>query len=229
MKEHVREMNACSKRVHEEVICKNRAHEPRTHVESSRICAVIVAAGMSSRMKAFKPLLKVGDESFIERMILQFQEAGVRDIVVITGRDAEKLEQQIRHLGVHTIFNEHYETTQMFDSAKMGFEYVKGKCDAVLFTPVDVAFSSRTLESVLSADGTIVIPACGEKKGHPIRIDAKYIPDILAYEGNDGLRGALASLKNARISCVEVDDKTATMDADTREDYQNICNFIMRK
>ena len=57
--------------------------------------ALIVAAGMSSRMGDFKPMLTIGEMSIAERVITTFQQAGVTRIVVVTGYQAELLE---RHL-----------------------------------------------------------------------------------------------------------------------------------
>ena len=81
------------------------------------IGAVIVAAGMSTRMKDFKQLMKIGDLTMAERVIVNFRRAGVKDIVMVTGFQAKRLEKELCHLGVTFLRNEHYETTQMFDSA----------------------------------------------------------------------------------------------------------------
>ena len=50
------------------------------------IGAVIVAAGMSTRMKDFKQLMKIGDLTMAERVIVNFRRAGVKDIVMVTGK-----------------------------------------------------------------------------------------------------------------------------------------------
>jgi CTP:molybdopterin cytidylyltransferase MocA len=47
--------------------------------------AVIVAAGMSSRMHDFKPLLKIGSITIVQRIIATLQQAGVDLIVLVTG------------------------------------------------------------------------------------------------------------------------------------------------
>ena len=49
------------------------------------LAAVILAAGRSSRMGTFKPLLPFGPESIIERIILTVREAGVETIRVVVG------------------------------------------------------------------------------------------------------------------------------------------------
>ena len=54
--------------------------------------AIVTAAGRSSRMGDFKPLMKIGGISVAERVVMTLREAGIGEIVVITGRNAEELE-----------------------------------------------------------------------------------------------------------------------------------------
>ena len=65
--------------------------------------ALIVAAGMSSRMGVFKPMLNIGSISIAQRVIATLQQAGVDRIVMITGYNAIQLE---RHLsGLESFFS----------------------------------------------------------------------------------------------------------------------------
>ncbi|GFI51270.1 hypothetical protein IMSAGC020_02480 [Lachnospiraceae bacterium] len=96
---------------------------------------------MSARMKDFKQLMKIGDLTMAERVVVNFRQAGVNDIVMVTGYQGKKLEKELRHLGTTFLRNDDYETTQMFDSAKIGFTYLKDRCDRILFCPADVPFS----------------------------------------------------------------------------------------
>lgn len=187
-----------------------------------KIGAVIVAAGMSTRMKDFKQLMKIGDLSMAERVVLNFQRAGIKEIVMITGYQGKMVEKSLQHYGVTFIRNEDYETTQMFDSAKIGLDYLKDKCDRVLFCPVDVPFfSEMTVEKLLKARGRVVFPIYQERIGHPIRIDSSLIPDILNYQGDRGLKGALDSLSVKPVRLM-TDDEGAITDADTQEDYEHL-------
>ena len=49
------------------------------------ISAVGLAAGYSSRMGSFKPLLTVGEVPALERLIAGIKEAGIKNIAVVTG------------------------------------------------------------------------------------------------------------------------------------------------
>ena len=109
--------------------------------------ALIVAAGMSSRMGDFKPMLNIGSISIAQRIVANFHQAGVDKIVMITGYNATLLERHLSGLGIIFLRNENYEHTQMFDSAKIGLEYLQDKCDRILFTPVDIPlFTSATVK-----------------------------------------------------------------------------------
>ena len=49
----------------------------------------MLAAGFSSRMGGLKPLLPLGSGTAVERVVASLREAGVHDIVVVTGHQAE--------------------------------------------------------------------------------------------------------------------------------------------
>lgn len=75
--------------------------------------AVILAAGTSSRfvpLSAERPkgLLEVNGEVLIERQIRQLQEAGVRDITIVTGYKAEMFSYLEDKFGVRLVYNEDY-------------------------------------------------------------------------------------------------------------------------
>ena len=85
-----------------------------------KTAALIVAAGMSTRMAQFKQLMKIGSRTMAERVIVNFQQAGITEIVMVTGYRSDQLEKELRSFGITFLRNPRYETTQMFDSAKIG-------------------------------------------------------------------------------------------------------------
>lgn len=100
-----------------------------------KIASLIVAAGMSSRMKKFKPLLKLGEKTIIEHVVDTLYEGGVNKIVIVTGNRSDKIREQLKTRDVIFIHNELYESTSMFESVKLGLNYLKGKCDKLFFCP----------------------------------------------------------------------------------------------
>ena len=187
--------------------------------------ALIVAAGMSSRMGEFKPMLNIGSISIAQRVVATFQQAGVDKIVMVTGYNATALERHLAGNGVVFLRNEDYETTPMFVSACIGLDYLKEKCDRVLFTPVDIPlFTAATVQALLASDAELASPVCEGETGHPTLIASSLIPSILSDSGEGGLRGALERC-GAPMTHVPVADKGVLHDADTPEDYRALLAY----
>jgi molybdate transport repressor ModE-like protein len=187
--------------------------------------ALIVAAGMSSRMGDFKPMLNIGSISIAQRVVATFQQAGVEKIVMITGYNAVMLEKHLAGNGIVFLRNEEYETTQMFDSVCIGLRYLKDKCDRLLFTPVDIPlFTAATVRKLLETDAELAGPSADGRMGHPMLISSSLIDRILADAGDQGLRGALDRC-GAEMLAVPVEDLGVLHDADTPEDYQALLQY----
>lgn len=203
--------------------------------------AVIVSAGLSSRMGAFKPMLPFGGETIIRHNVTTLLNAGCSPVCVVTGFRSELLKEHLAGLPVLCVENTDYRTTQMLDSVKLGLAAVKDSCECVLFTPGDAcAYQNDTVSSLLDSGADICIPVFNGKRGHPVMISCRFIPRILSYEGEGGLGGALASLASpaddrteagsgpetcAVIKELPVNDPGILLDADTPEDYKKLTEF----
>lgn len=189
------------------------------------VAALIVAAGMSSRMGAFKPMLNIGTISVAQRIVATFQQAGVDKIVMVTGFNAVALERHLADHGIIFLRNEDYETTQMFDSVKIGLRYLENKCDKVLFTPVDVPlFTAQTVKTMLASNEKLACPICNGEKGHPLLIDNSLLSEILLDSGEQGLRGATARC-SVPMGHIPVEDYGTLCDADTPEDFAALVDY----
>ena len=187
--------------------------------------ALIVAAGMSSRMGDFKPLLNIGSISIAQRVVATFRQAGLDKIVMITGYNAPLLERHLSGNGVVFLRNEDYRTTQMFDSVRIGLRYLRDKCDRVLFTPVDIPlFTAATVRALLETEAPLACPAVDGETGHPTLIAASLFDRILADKGDLGLRGALDRC-GAEMTLLPVEDRGVLHDADTPEDYKALLKY----
>ena len=152
------------------------------------------------------PLLKVGNIPIIRRIILTLQQAGVFPIVIVTKPEEEEIIHQVAQLGVVFIQDEDAKNSQMFTSVKRGLSYLQGKCARVVFTPVNTPmFSAQTLLTLLKSSAQIVKPTYQGRGGHPLILDSSVIEQILAYDGPDGLRGAIKACKGQN-EAIEVQD-----------------------
>ena len=190
-----------------------------------QVGALIVAAGMSTRMGEFKPMLSIGSISVAQRVIATLHQAGVSKIVMVTGYNATILERHLAGNGIIFLRNEDYATTQMFDSVKIGLAYLRDKCDKVLFTPVDVPlFTARTVKIILDSGASLACPMCEGQQGHPILIASHLIPEIMNDCGEQGLKGAMDRC-SVPLLRIDVDDPGTIHDADTPEDFSALVDY----
>src|ERR687894_245346 len=71
------------------------------HVKSGKSCtAILLAAGQSRRMGAFKPLLPFGNKTVVECCIDYLREGGTRNIVVVLGHRADEIRGLIRNVTI---------------------------------------------------------------------------------------------------------------------------------
>ncbi|MBR3457602.1 MAG: NTP transferase domain-containing protein [Selenomonadaceae bacterium] len=187
--------------------------------------AVVVAAGLSSRMGDFKPMMLMGTISISQRIIATLKQAGVSRIVFVTGHRADELEHHLTKNGVLFLRNPEYRSTDMFESACIGLSYIESKCDRVLFTPVDIPlFTSDTVRALLASAAELAVPVCDGVRGHPILMSSRIIHQVLRDSGEGGLRGAL-SRSGAEEHLIEVADRGILMDMDTQEDYTALLEY----
>ena len=178
---------------------------------------VIVAAGNTNKSGRVSPLLQIGSISIIKRIVLTFQQADISPIVVITGFQSLEIEQHLADYGVVFLKNDEYESSDKLRSAKIGLDFLKDKCNKVIFTPVSIPmYTSNTLRGLIETDKKLVVPSYQGRAGHPLLLDCSLIPTILEYEGNEGMRGAIKELSTKK-DYLEVNDKGIILEADEIE------------
>jgi CTP:molybdopterin cytidylyltransferase MocA len=193
-----------------------------------RTGAIVTAAGRSSRMGVFKPLLKIGNLTVIERIITGFRAASVKNIAIITGNNARELENSLNDPEIVFLENEMYEYNEMLDSVKIGLDYQKEKCDKIFITPVDVPlFASDTVKALLNCKKDVGIPTYEGRTGHPIILGNDAVTRILEYSGGGGLRNAITEL-SLELEYIETEDRGILYDMDTQEDYADILKFFSK-
>src|SRR3954468_9813548 len=146
---------------------------------ASMIPAIVLAAGRSSRMGRAKATLPAGDgHTFLTRIVQTFLDAGVDDVSVVVGHDAETIAHCLASSGLPARFvvNREYDRGQL-SSLLAGLTAVdRPGVAAVLITLVDVPMIAvDTVRAVIDAYRTthapVVRPTSGARHGHPLLID----------------------------------------------------------
>ena len=90
-----------------------------------KVCAVVAAAGLSSRMGAFKPLLPIDGQPAIVHLLQTFLSAGVSQVILVTGYRHAELAQICHPIQqVTCVQNPDFARSQMFDSVRLGLSAV---------------------------------------------------------------------------------------------------------
>lgn len=188
-----------------------------------KIAGLLAAAGLSSRMRDFKPLLPLNGTTVIENTVNSLRSAGVADVRAVVGYRGGELAAHLKALGVPAVMNARYAETDMFDSVAIGLQWIEPDADAFFLLPGDVPLvkrhSIKSMSKALIRTGApLIYPMFCGRRGHPPLITKACFAAILAHDGRDGLRGALRPFENDALK-IELPDPGLLMDADTPEDY----------
>lgn len=185
----------------------------------NKLVGVILAAGLSSRMGRFKPMLEIGGKSMVRRVVELMQNAGADPVIVVTGHRHEELETHLSRCGVQFVYNPDYASTQQIESLQLALTELPRDCTRVLISPADIPLVRQdTVRRLLAAEGEFIRPNLNGKSGHPVILGKGLIPFVRKYDGPGGLNGAVKQ-SGIAIRDVSVNDANVLIDNDTLEDY----------
>ncbi len=199
---------------------------------SGGIASIIIAAGYSSRMGSFKPLLSFGEYTAVETVLNTYRMAGIEDIILVVGYRGEELAEISRKTNAAFVINDHY-PDGMYSSIIKGVETLDKTTKAFFIHPVDIPLVKKnTVEQLTYAFGKrsrgIIYPTFDDIRGHPPLISTKYREDILKGDGKGGLRALLDGFEED-AELVPVYDEATIMDMDTMEDYKILLEYYEKK
>ncbi|MDO8679079.1 MAG: nucleotidyltransferase family protein [Acidobacteriota bacterium] len=194
------------------------------------ICAVVLAAGASSRMGRAKAVLPLGPtgETVLARVIRGLLAGGVTDVTVVAGAhiDAVRSAMPSTDRRLHLVEHQGWAQGQL-SSLVAGLDAVADpQLEALLVTLVDVPLvRPDTVAAVLrawrSSRAPITRPVDGDRHGHPVIFDASVFDELRAADPRVGAKAVFATHRT-RILDVPVTDEGAFIDLDTPADYQRI-------
>lgn len=189
----------------------------------NKFLALILAAGRSSRMGDFKPLMMFNGKTALETLLDSYRTAGVPEALVVLGHRADDLRPLLEARGVSWIVNERYDRG-MFSSIQTGVRHLSPDGDAFFLQPADIPLvRPETLQSLLAArrekKARICYPCSNGRRGHPPLISASLIPAIESFDGTGGMRELLSRHRDEAAN-IEVFDPGIHLDIDTPEDYE---------
>lgn len=188
---------------------------------SSDVAAIVLAAGRSSRMGAFKPLLPFGETTVIESCITNLRGADINEVVVVVGHRGDEIRKLLQQMGVQFATNPDPDS-EMSDSIACGVREISLSAGAIVITPADhPALDAETIKALVDRwkDGArLVQPEYLGRGGHPIVIDGAYRENLLHLDRAGGLRGFLSDHAGDVVR-LAVQSPYIARDIDTWEDY----------
>jgi len=190
--------------------------------------AILLAAGQSRRMGAFKPLLPFGNKTVIECCIDYLQRGGVETIVVVLGHRANEVREALRNLSVIFATNPD-PTSEMGASIAAGVRELPSSAQAALIAlsdhPAVPANVVSTLIQTWENGARLVIPTWQNRGGHPVLVDLTFTQELLNLSSTGGLK-ALFEAHSEEVRRVPVDSPFIARDMDTWDDYLALHNEV---
>jgi molybdenum cofactor cytidylyltransferase len=189
---------------------------------------VILAAGDSTRMGSPKALLLTRDgRPFVAAIAETFAAAGITEIVVVTGRDHERITAALAHERLPAppeVVRNLDPSRGQLSSLLLGIDSLPAGAPAAVVTLVDVPLmTAETVRLVISewrrTGAPIVRPAIGERHGHPVVFDRRLFQELRQAPLDVGAK-AVVRAHSAEIVNVPVTDTGCLVDVDTPADYE---------
>jgi molybdenum cofactor cytidylyltransferase len=197
-----------------------KTKDPRP--KTTEVAAILLAAGRSRRMGAFKPLLPFGEKTVIQTCISSLRDAGIEDIIVVVGHRAKDVRTHLEREHIHFVLNPDPDS-EMSVSIAWGIGQVSKNTGAVLIALADHPAVPPAVMQVLVKQwkhgaARLIQPEHKGRGGHPVLIDLAYRIEVLNLDPGHGLRGLFEAHRD-EVLRVPVDSPYVARDMDTWEDY----------
>ena len=194
------------------------------------ICALLLAAGKSSRMGELKALLPWQGRTLLEHQLEVLKEVGITQVIVVLGYQADRLENLVHNSGeAHVVLNpDHLEGKTT--SIKSGLNGLITPVDDILVLAVDQPRSVMTLRTILRkhqmSQVDITIPTYKGKGGHPVVFSNKLLPELLGIsEKTMGLK-AVVRRHSKDVLRMEMVSSEVLLDLNSRADYDHVTSEL---
>lgn len=168
-----------------------------------------------------KPLLQVGLETYIARLIHAMLET-VDSLIVVLGAHRERVRLVVPDdRRIEVVVNPDFSRGQL-SSLKAALSQVNGEAQAVMVHLIDhptvLPSTFRGLvDNWRTRSHPIVIARCRGRRGHPVVFDRGLFHELMATPDDNGARDVV-NADAGRVYYFDVDDPGVTLDLDTPAD-----------
>ncbi len=190
--------------------------------------AIILAAGMSKRMRSAKLLLPLNGAPMIHYPIALALQQKLNPIVVVAGQYIDEIRSAVDCPEITYLYNPDYKSG-IASSLKLGIKELTNQVDAAMiflgdqpFVHEQVVRSIRTIyENEKDSGVRIVRPRYAGQQGHPILFHHDMFRYFTSLNGDEGGRNIIKSHKDC-LELIDFSEPLWGMDIDTPEDYEKV-------
>ena len=192
--------------------------------KNSGVLGVLLAGGDSSRFGAENKLfVEIEGQSIIKMATQNLIDSEVESVKIVTGYQAERVEEELSHLDVEFLYNKDWKMGQS-TSVRRGIDAILEE-NAVVFALGDMPFvKSSSVNELISVQmnkkvGDVFVAGYRGRRGNPVLFRAS-VMEVLK-EGLRGDEGGNSILKDLGMDLVETGDRGVLFDIDTEEDLED--------
>ena len=190
--------------------------------------ALILSAGLSSRMGKTKALLNWHGKKLIEFHIDVLNDLGIRNINLVLGHDKEKIIEVVNRKKIKIIINKNYlggKSTSILE----GINNIEKDTQNLLLISVDQPrpkwFLKKIIDFHIDNKSIISAPIDKNKRGHPIMFNKEFIPNLTKInEYPNGLRDLFRENNNI-VMTDEIKSQWTHLDLNNNEIYEKALSY----
>ena len=187
------------------------------------ITAIVLAAGESKRMGQPKMLMPWGQTTVIGKVVSTLNEAGLSDILVVTGGSRAEVENELKKYTIDIAYNKDYPNGEMLTSVQVGLAALDKDTHAAMIVlgdqpQIEAQIVLVILKRYLNTRKQIIVPSYRMHRGHPWIIDQAMWQEIITLRPPQTMRYFLGKHSNI-IDYVDVNTPSVIQDLDTQNDY----------
>jgi xanthine dehydrogenase accessory factor len=202
-----------------------KSREPPVQRGRGGVAAILLAAGISSRMGEPKPLVQLAGRPLLVHALEALRHSDVSEIVVVLGAEADRVRREIALDGTRTIVNPDY-AEGMSTSIRAGVRAAAPEGEAFLIVLGDQPLVSVATINALVArseatGARILVPTYCGVRGNPVLLHRSLSKDIDTIHGDVGCRDVVNGHADEIVE-VSVDDPGILIDVDTPEEVRRV-------
>jgi molybdenum cofactor cytidylyltransferase len=207
-----------------------RDERPLEVPRAPKVGAIILAAGLSSRMGRNKLLETLGGKPLVRHVAEAVTASAASTVRVVIGNNADHVEAALGDLPITFVHNSDY-SKGLSTSLKQGLSMLPDDCDAALILLGDMPMVGPALIDKLIAafdpaeERAICVATRGGRRGNPVLWARRFFPEMMAIEGDVGARHLMGAYPEL-VCEVEADDDAPLTDIDTPEALEAVARAM---